>query len=49
MTGRVEDKKISDEIEKDEPSPEIKFCRKCGTRLREGALFCDKCGTKILR
>ena len=49
MAERVEDKKISDEIEKDEPSPEIKFCRKCGTRLREGALFCDKCGTKILR
>ena len=26
----------------------IKYCRKCGSNLIEGALFCNKCGTKII-
>ena len=26
---------------------QIKFCRKCGSKLAEGALYCIKCGTKI--
>lgn len=49
MTESAEDKIISCKIEKDDSVPKIMFCRKCGTRLREGALFCDKCGTKVLR
>lgn len=24
------------------------FCRKCGTRLLDGAKFCDKCGTEVI-
>lgn len=33
-----------------EPSAaEIRYCRKCGNRLPEAALFCNKCGTKIIR
>ncbi len=29
--------------------PEIKYCRKCGTRLDKNALFCKKCGTKVIK
>ena len=25
----------------------MKFCEKCGNKLKEGYVFCDKCGTKI--
>lgn len=25
----------------------VQFCRKCGTRIREGELFCHKCGTSF--
>ena len=28
---------------------QICFCRKCGSRLVEGAVFCNKCGTKIIK
>ena len=24
------------------------FCRKCGTKLLDGARFCDKCGTEVI-
>ena len=24
------------------------FCRKCGTKLIDGAKFCDKCGTEVI-
>ena len=27
---------------------QIKFCRKCGNKLFNGAKFCNKCGTEIL-
>lgn len=26
---------------------EIRFCRKCGTKLRSGSITCRKCGTEI--
>ena len=29
--------------------PQIKFCRKCGSRLIEGAHFCNQCGTEVTR
>lgn len=25
----------------------IKYCRKCGLKLRKNSMFCNKCGTKI--
>lgn len=28
---------------------QICFCRKCGSRLVEGAVFCNKCGTRIIK
>lgn len=31
----------------DEEVPAARFCKKCGTRLSQGALFCKKCGTKL--
>lgn len=27
---------------------QIRFCRKCGSRLIDGARFCDKCGTQVI-
>lgn len=27
---------------------EIRFCRKCGSRLMEGARFCSHCGTEVI-
>ena len=35
---------------KKEPTKEqlqIQFCRKCGSKLLDGAMFCNKCGSKI--
>lgn len=29
------------------PTNEVKFCRKCGTRLPDGSQFCNKCGTEV--
>lgn len=29
--------------------PQIVFCRKCGTKLIEGAEFCKKCGIRKIR
>lgn len=46
-------KEINNEINNDEElliasdSSPISYCRKCGCRLGEDALFCSKCGTKI--
>lgn len=28
---------------------EIRFCRKCGTKLLGGAKFCNKCGTAVIK
>ena len=28
---------------------EIRFCRKCGVKLLEGALFCHRCGVEVLK
>jgi hypothetical protein len=32
----------------EEQTPEIRFCRKCGSRLMEGARFCSQCGTAVI-
>ncbi|MBQ5330955.1 MAG: DUF2628 domain-containing protein [Oscillospiraceae bacterium] len=31
----------------DESSSDYPECKKCGARLREGAIFCDKCGSPV--
>lgn len=28
---------------------QVRFCRKCGSKLIDGAVFCNKCGTKIVK
>ena len=25
----------------------VKYCKNCGSKLEEGAVFCDECGTKV--
>ncbi|MCX6818206.1 MAG: zinc ribbon domain-containing protein [Candidatus Aenigmarchaeota archaeon] len=34
-------------ILKKEDSAEIKFCRKCGNKIKKSVKFCNKCGNKI--
>ena len=41
-------KDIDDDILEND-TPKICFCRKCGNRLQDGAVFCNKCGTKVVR
>lgn len=36
--------------EADEPTPDIiSFCRKCGCKLLDDAVFCNRCGTQITK
>lgn len=30
-----------------EQKKKVRFCRKCGTQLSEGAVYCSKCGTRL--
>ena len=29
--------------------PRIRFCRKCGSNMLDGAKFCNKCGTEVIK
>jgi hypothetical protein len=35
-------------IDVSDDAPRIRFCRKCGSELLDGAKFCNKCGTKVI-
>ena len=37
------------EQENTDKTDEIRFCRKCGNKLLDGAKFCNKCGTAVIK
>ena len=39
---------IDNEDEETDCSNKIRFCRKCGNKLLDGARFCNKCGAEVL-
>lgn len=43
---KTEEKHKEEETTKKEDS-EIKFCHKCGNKIKPGTKFCNKCGNKI--
>ncbi|MBR2976671.1 MAG: zinc ribbon domain-containing protein [Oscillospiraceae bacterium] len=45
----MESQNRNQELEGTSEAEEIRFCRKCGTRLPEGANFCKKCGVAVIK
>ena len=37
-----------DRIKNDRRLNNMKYCRKCGTKMNDDAVFCSKCGTKVV-
>lgn len=49
-TAKIISEERTSTTEADEPTPDIiSFCRKCGNKLLNGAVFCYQCGTQITK
>ena len=48
QTVTVEQNYSHEDVPED-TAPRIRFCRRCGSELLDGAKFCNKCGTEVIK